>query len=797
MIKTYLKIAWRNLQRNKGFSLINIMGLAVGMAVVILIGLWIWDELSYNKYHQHYDRIARVMRHTVLNGEITTRNTMPVPARQELESRCGDDLTYITLSSQPGEHVLSAGDKQLIRNGRFMEGVAPALLSLHMRQGSDRAFNDPYSILLSQSTATALFGNTDPVNKLLRIDNNSTVKVAGVYSDLPNNSTFKELGFLAPWALHVATNEWAQKAQKSWSINSYEIYVQLAPHTTMDKVTAKIKSINGDHMDKKIAEARKPMDFLFPMTRWHLYSEWKNGINTGTRMQFVWLFAIIGLFVLLLACINFINLSTAGAEKRAKEVGVRKTIGSMRSQLIAQFFCESAVLVILSLLLSLLLIQLAMPFFNSVADKKMTIPWTSPVCWLITAGFVVLTSMLAGCYPAFYLSSFRPIKVLRGTFRAARFAAWPRKILVTVQFTVSVTLIIGTCIVYRQVQYAKDRPVGYSRDGLVSIRIATPELRKRYTTLQDDLLKTGYVVNMAASQGPPTDVWDNRSGFDWPGKDPNLQADFATVGVTHEYGKTVGWQFLDGRDFSKAYSTDLASGGVVLNEAAANFMGLNNPVGKTFTWGSDKLTVLGVIKDMLMTSPYEPVKQTVFYLNYENSNFFILRINPQMSAHSALGAIEKVFKRYDPATPFSFKFVDEEYAIKFAGEERIGTLAGCFSLLAIFISCIGLFGLTSYVAAQRTKEIGIRKVFGASVFSVWTMLSKEFVVLTVLSSFIATPLAWHFLEQWIQQYQYRTTISWWIFVLVGIGALLITLITVSYQSIKAAMINPVQSLRSE
>jgi ABC-type antimicrobial peptide transport system permease subunit len=796
MIKTYLKIAWRNLQRNTGFSIINIIGLAVGMAVVILIGLWIWDELSYNKYHQHYDRIAQVMRQSILNGEITTRNSTPVPMRQELESRCGDDLTYITISSQSGDHILSAGDKQLIRKGRFMEAAAPALLSLNMRQGSDRAFNDPSSILLSQSTATALFGNVDPVNKLLRIDNNSTVKVAGVYSDLPDNSTFKELGFLAPWALHVATDEWTQKAQRSWSINSYEIYVQLAPHTTIDKVTAKIKSITGDHMDKKLTETRKPTVFLYPMSRWHLYSEWKNGINTGTRMQFVWLFAIIGIFVLLLACINFINLSTAGAEKRAKEVGVRKTIGSMRSQLIAQFFCESAVLVILSLLLSLLLIQLALPFFNGVADKKMTIPWTSPVCWLITAGFVVLTSVLAGCYPAFYLSSFRPIKVLRGTFRAASFAAWPRKILVTVQFTVSVTLIIATCIVYRQVQYAKDRPVGYSRDGLISIRIATPELRKHYTTLQDDLLKTGSVVNMAASGSPATDVWDNRSGFEWPGKDPDLQADFATISVTYEYGQTVGWQFLEGRDFSKAYSTDLASG-IVLNEAAATFMGLKKPIGKTITWGNEKLNVLGVIKDMLMTSPYEPVKQTIFYLNYERTNFIILRINPRMSAHTALGAIETVFKRYDPATPFTFKFVDEEYAIKFAGEERIGTLAGCFALLAIFISCMGLFGLTTFVAAQRTKEIGIRKVFGATVFILWAMLSKEFVVLVVVSCLIATPLAWHFLDQWIQQYQYHTTISWWIFALVGIGALLITLITVSYQSIKAAMINPVRSLRSE
>jgi ABC-type antimicrobial peptide transport system permease subunit len=795
MIKTYLTIAWRNLYRNLGFSFINLAGLAVGMAVVILIGLWVWDELSYNKYHRQYDRIAQVMKQSVMNGEIKTSNSMPIPMRQEIESRCGSLLTHITLASQSGEHVLTTGDKQLMRNGRYMEAAAPEMLSLRMQQGTAQALGDPSSVLLSRSTATALFGQADAMNKLLQIDSN-TVKVAGVYSDLPHNSSFNDLDFLASWDLYVAANPWAQKAKKSWGRNSFDIYVQLAPHATLEKVTANIKSINAERMEKKLAESRKPIVFLFPMKRWHLFSEWKNGVNTGTRMQFVWLFSIIGIFVLLLACINFMNLSTAGAEKRAKEVGIRKTIGSMRGQLITQFFLESAVVVILSLLLSLLLVQLALPFFNGVADKKMSVPWTSPVCWLITAGFVVLTSTLAGSYPAFYLSSFRPIKVLRGTFRAARFAALPRKMLVTVQFTVSVTLIIATCIVYQQIQYAKDRPVGYSRDGLVSINIINSGIRKQYAALQDDLLKTGSVVSVAASQGPTTGVWDYRSGFDWPGKDPGMTADFATVAVTHEYGKTVGWQFLAGRDFSKAYATDLNSG-VVLNEAAADFMGLKDPIGKTISWGDDQLQVVGVIRNMLMTSPYEPVKQTLFYLNYESSNFIILRINPRMSAHRALATIEKIFKKYDPVTPFNFQFVDESYAQKFAGEERIGTLAGCFALLAIFISCLGLFGLASFVAAQRSKEISIRKVFGASVFTLWKMLSKEFVVLVAVSCFIATPLAWHYLSQWIEQYQYRAPISWWTFVLAGIGALLITLITVSYQAIKVAMMNPVIRLRRE
>lgn len=791
----YLTIAWRNLYRNKGFSIINISGLAVGMAVVILIGLWIWDELSYNKYHQNYDRIAQVMRQSVLNGEVNTNSSMPIPMRQEVESRCGSALKYITLSSTVDEHILTAGNKQLVRKGRFMEDVAPAMLSLEMQQGASGALDDPSGILLSQSTARALFGQANPVNKLMQIDSN-TVKVAGVYSDLPYNSTFNDLEFLAPWKLYVATNEWAQKAQKSWGRNSFDIYVQLAPHVAIEKLTASIKSINAERMDKKLAETRKPVVFLFPMKRWHLYSEWKNGINTGARMHFVWLFATIGIFVLLLACINFINLSTAGAEKRAKEVGIRKSIGSRRGQLITQFFSESAVLVAPSLVLSLLLVQLALPFFNELADKKMSIPLTSPICWLIAAGFVVLTSVLAGSYPAFYLSSFRPIKVIRGTFRTARFAALPRKMLVTVQFTVSITLIIATCIVYRQIQYAKNRPVGYSRDGLISIRITNSDIRKHYESFQNDLLKTGSVVNIAASQGPTTGVWDYRSGFDWPGKDPGLTADFATVSVTHEYGKTVGWQFVTGRDFSKAYSTDLNSG-VVLNEAAAAFMGLKDPIGKTFSWGNDQLHIVGVIRDMVMTSPYEPVKQTVYYLNYENSNFVILRINPRMSAHNALEAIEKVFKKYDRARPFNYQFVDEDYAIKFAGEERIGKLAACFALLTIFISCLGVFALASFVAVQRSKEISIRKVFGASIFTLWKMLSKEFAVLVVISGFIATPLAWHFLGQWIEQYQYRTQLSWWIFVLAGIGALAITLITVSYQAIKAAMVNPVNSLRRE
>jgi ABC-type antimicrobial peptide transport system permease subunit len=508
------------------------------------------------------------------------------------------------------------------------------------------------------------------------------------------------------------------------------------------------------------------------------------------------MFSIIGVFVLLLACINFMNLSTARSEKRAKEVGIRKTIGSLRGQLIKQFLSESLLVAVFAFVISILLVQSILSFFNEVADKKILFPWTNPFFWLAGIGFTLLTGLVAGSYPALYLSSFQPIQVLKGRFTPGRLASIPRKALVVFQFTVSITLIIGTIIVFRQIHYTKDRPVGYNKNGLVSVPIKTQEIIRHYNVFRDDLLKTGTIEEITATDVPLTETRVTNSGFTWKGKNPNMQEEFVTLRITHEFGKTTGWKIKEGRDFSKTMATD--STGFVLNEAAVKYMGLKDPIGETMKWGSDgHYKIIGVVEDLITQSPYEPVKQTIFFLNYKRLNVVNIRIKDKTNTRDAIAKIETIFKKYDPVNLFEYKFTDQEYAKKFDNEERIGKLSGFFAILAILISCLGLFGLASFVAEQRTKEIGIRKVLGASVINLWRMLSKDFIFLVILSCFIAIPVAYYFLHNWLQDYQYRTEISWWIFAAAGMGALLITLITVSFQAIKAAIANPIKSLRAE
>jgi putative ABC transport system permease protein len=384
---------------------------------------------------------------------------------------------------------------------------------------------------------------------------------------------------------------------------------------------------------------------------------------------------------------------------------------------------------------------------------------------------------------------------LKGTFKAGRFASMPRKALVVVQFTVSIALIIGTIVIFNQIQYAKDRPIGYDRNGLITIAMNTPELYGRYNVLRDELLNTKAVVEMSTSSTPATELNSQNNGFEWEGKDPDFRENFGTIAVTHDFGKTVGWQFVDGRDFSRDYASD--SSGMVINETAVKYMNIKDPVGKIVKWNNKPYRILGVIKDMVMGSPYEPVHQTVFILDYNWANVINIKLNPDQSARESIAQVEKVFLKFNPGSPFDYKFSDQQFSLKFSSEERIGKLATFFAVLAIFISCLGLFGLASFIVEQRTKEIGVRKVLGASMTNLWVMLSKDFVFLVIISLFIASPLAYYFMNDWIQKYTYRTEISWWVFAVTGNGVLVITLLTVSYQSIKAALMNPVNSLKSE
>jgi len=794
MIKNYFKTAWRNLIKNKAHSFINITGLSVGMAVAILIALWIYDEISFNKSFENYDRIAQVMQHQTFNGDVGTQTAVPYLMGSELKSDYGSDFKYVSMASWTNDHILAVGEKKITKSGNYMEPQITQMLSLKMLKGTRAALNDDHAVILSLSTAKALFGDADPMDKVIKIDNRFDVKVTGVYKDLPYNSDFRNLTFIASWQLFIDKASWDEKTTNPWRNNSFQTYVQIADNADMQKVSVKIKDSKLKNVTPADA-AFKPVVFLQPMSKWHLYSEFKNGINTGGRIEFVWLFGIIGFFVLLLACINFMNLSTARSEKRAKEVGIRKAIGSLRGQLIRQFFAESLLVALFAFAFSLILVQLILPFFNEVADKKISILWTNPLFWLAGILFTLFTGFIAGSYPALYLSSFKPVKVLKGTFRVGRFAAVPRKVLVVLQFTVSVILIIGTIVVFNQIQFAKNRPVGYSRDGLISVNMVTENIHKHFDAVSTELKNSGAVSEMAESSGATYYVDETDNGFTWEGKDPSQQGNFNVVFISKDFGKTIGWHFKEGRDFSKEFATD--SSGMILNEAAVKFMGIKDPVGKTITWDGNLFHVIGVVKDMVMQSPYQPVFRTVFVTNNDPQEVVDMRINPSANMHDALAKIATVFKKYNPEQPFEYHFADEEYAKKFGDEERIGKLASFFAALAIFISCLGLFGMASFMAEQRVKEIGVRKVLGASVFNLWQLLSKDFLVLVIISLIIATPIAWYFMNNWLQNYQYHTGISWWIFAVTGMGALLITIITVSFQAIKAAIANPVDSLRSE
>lgn len=791
MLSSYLNIARRNLLKNKLSSIINIGGLAAGMAVAILIGLWINDETSYNKNFDNYDRIGKLYQFVKFDkSPKASYDVMPIPLAAELKNKY-PDFQAISLSSGDRSEVLAIGDKKITDKGAYVEPPFTDMFSLDMIKGTRAGLTDPNSVLLSQSLAKALFGDSDPMGQQLSIGDKASVKVTGIYKDFPDNSNFESCRWLAPWQLFVHTNPNVAADIPAWDNNSYNIYAQLKPGASFAAVSAKIKEAR---MLKNNPPPYHPEFFVFPMSRWHLYAEFKDGVNTGGLIQFVWLFAIIGVFVLLLACINFMNLSTARSERRAREVGIRKAIGSLRGQLIGQFLTESVLVALAAFAGAIVLAWLALPFFNELAGKKMTVPWETPRFWFTGTAFSVLTGLIAGSYPALYLSSFKPVKVLKGAFNAGRLASMPRKVLVVLQFTVSVSLIIGTIVVLRQIRYAKDRSVGYDQNNLLETRINTRELKEHLDALQAGLLNSGAVANVSASSVPITEQWGGTTNVSWPGKLKAQRTLVISNVVTSDYGKTVGWTIVQGRDFSQSFGGD--SAGVVINEAMLPVIGLKQPLGQLFYWKGNPYHIIGVARGMIRQSPFQPIDPG-FYVLGSDLGVLQLRLASNLPTGEAIAKCAEVFKKYNPGNPFTYSFVDSQYGKKFLSEERIGKLAGFFALLAIFISCLGLYGLVSFVAERRTREIGVRKVLGATVFNVWQMLSKEFMILVFLSLFIATPLAYYFMNRWLLNYDYRAPLSWWIFGAAGAGALLITLITVSFEAIKAAIANPIKSLRTE
>jgi ABC-type antimicrobial peptide transport system permease subunit len=791
MFKNYLVLALRQLRLNRGYTLINIGGLAIGMAVALVIGIWITGEVAIDKSYPDRSRIVEIMQDQRPNGTppgspITYRG-MTVSSALEpfLQKNYKDIFSETALFEWPGDGLLVNGDKSISRQGSWVEHSFPTIFGYKFLSGKAESLRDPSTALISRSTAIALYGTEKALGKTFKYNNQLLFTVGGVYADLPKTSSFNGIDFFTP--LSHKSMDWLTH-NTDFNNHSCRIFARLAGNTTAQEATARIKDLCTPFVKYSIETYT-----VFPFDQLYLHYD-SDSIDGSGRIGFVRLIGIIGVFVLLLACINFMNLSTARSEKRAREVGIRKTLGSLRMQLISQFLGESLLVALFAFVLAIFLTVLSLPAFSQLSGKTMALPLTSPIFWVLSFAVTAITGLLAGSYPAFYLSGFRPVKVLKGAFKAGKGASLPRNVLVVAQFSISLCLIIGTLVVFRQIQFAKDRPVGYDRAGLINIPINTDSLNNHYEALRTSLLNTGVVANVANASTLLTAFYQNNF-MEWQGMtEEQKNTSFRDIEVNFDYGSTIGWTVVRGRDFSRAYGTDSVS--AIVNEEGARVLGFKNPIGKTFRLWNRDWKIIGVTKDMISNSPYDKVQPAVF-LGDGGHSVDIVRIKPGTPIRTALTAIEAVYKQYNPASPFIYHFNDDEYAQKFVTETQIGNLATVFSGLAILISCLGLFGLASFIAEQRTKEIGIRKVLGAGVVNLWALLSGDFLKLIALSMAIAMPLIGLAMSKWLQNYPIHTHLSPWIFVLAGAGMLLITLCTVSFQALKAALLNPVRSLRAE
>jgi len=785
MFSNYFKVALRNLWRSKGFSAINITGLAVGMASAILICLWIYNEVSYDRFHKNGDNLYWAWNRGVFNNQLQCWDNTPkvLGKAMKLEFPEVDKVTrtnhrwFVTHYED-----LNVTSEALIADPAFL-----TIFSFPMKKGNPQtALSGVYSIVITEKMATKIFGREDPMNKVIRIDsNNFTVK--GVMEDLPNNTMFS-FEFILPWEYMTATNQ----DDDNWGNNSAFTFVQLKEGVNRTSFAEKLKGITIRHTN---GEEQQEI-FLHPIDKWHLYSKFENGKIIGGRIETVRLFIIIASFILLIACINFMNLSTARSEKRAREVGIRKMAGANKSLLVGQFLGESILIALISGLLALFIVYLALPSFNLLIAKQLTIPFGSIYFWLLAILFVLITGIVAGSYPAFFLSSFNPATVLKGTFKKVNAAINPRKILVVVQFTFAIILIIGTIIIVQQMKHAMDRETGYERGQLAYLWLAG-DLYKNYPLFKDELLRSGVATNVTRSSSPMTESFSDSWGFVWEGKDPNDKTDFVRFVQDEGLAETVGLKMIKGRDMNlKEFPTD--SSAMLLNESAAKAMGFKEVLGQVVRDGDQQFHVVGIFKDFVVGSPYEKTFPMIIQgIKNEWFNVIHMKLNPARSTTVNLEEMGKIYRKYNPGYPFEYHFTDEDYARKFDETKRTATLSGLFAGLTILISCLGLFGLAAYMAETRIKEIGIRKVLGASVYKITALLSKDFLILVIISLLIAVPVAWLAMQSWLKDYPYRISIEWWVFAAAGVMSVLVSLLTVSYQAIKAAISNPVKSLRNE
>ncbi|PUZ29877.1 ABC transporter permease [Chitinophaga parva] len=792
MLRSFFKIASRNLLRNKGFSLINITGLAIGMAATILILLWIQSEISYDQFHANKNRIYEVWNRVPFNGKLTAWNAASAPLGPVLEKDL-PEVDRVVRVMYDNSLQLSVGDKKLIKTGNVVDTGFLQMFTFPMLEGNPAtALNDVHAIVLTQSTARALFGDTDAMGKMVWVDNKHSMTVTGILKGPPANSRFN-FEYLLP----RSSFKYREGADLGWNDNSTPTYVMLKPNASFDAATRKIRTLKQRYSDE--ARTLNWELFLYPLERWRLYSTFTNGVedNSG-RITFVKLFGIIAGLILLVACINFMNLSTARSEKRAKEVGIRKVVGAHKNSLVGQFIGESILLAFLAGILAIIIVQVSLPAYNQLTFKHLFLDFTDGYALLAFVGFILFTGLLAGSYPAFYLSSFQPVKVLKGTFYKANALLAPRKALVVLQFTFAIILIICTIVVKQQIDYAISRNTGYNKDRLI-YQAMTGDIPRNYALIKQELLSSGIAVSVTRTNAPLTERRSDGWGQNWEGKDPNDKTSFDRYMADEGLGATAGLHFIQGRDLDlQHYPTD--STGLIINESSLKVMKFKDPIGKTVEDLGTRWHIVGVIKDFILTNPYEPTRPILICgakSSFMAFNVIHIKLNGNHGTMENLGRMAAIFNKYNPGYTFDPKFVDAEYAKKFDDEKTQGKLAALFAGLTIFISCLGLFGLATYMAENRIKEIGVRKVLGASVANIATLLSKDFVKLVLISLLLAAPVAWWGMHKWLEGYTYRVGIAWWVFALAGLLSVTIALLTVSYQAIKAAVADPVKSLRNE
>ena len=787
MIKNYLKTAWRNLLSNKMFSLINISGLALGMTCALLIMLWIKDETRMDKFHANGKRLFRVMENQYYEGSISTFTATPGIFAENVVK----DIPEIQLASQAlweEEPLFTVGDKFFKEKGRYVQKDFLRMFSFKLVKGDpNTALARPDAVVISKMLAEKYFGRQDPVGKLINVDNEQNVIVTGVLDEVPKTSSL-QFDFLMSYDIWFKKNDWA----KEWGNNGPLCYVMLGPNASSDKVNAKIKN----YLKTKNKDSNVEL-FLQNYGESYLYSDWDNGKQTGGRIEYVRIFSIVAVIILVIACINFMNLATARSLKRAREIGVRKVVGAGKRQLIAQFMGESLFVSFLAICLSLLIVALLIPSFNALTDKKLELDFSNPFFLLLLLGLTLVTGIISGSYPSLFMSSLKPIIVLKGILKFNTGATLFRKGLVVFQFALSIVLILGMIVIYRQIDYIHNKNLGFAKEDLLYIPLEGA-LQKSYPTFKDELLRQPGIKSVSSSQSGPLEVGSSTQGVRWPGKDTTKLILFSTNPITYDYIKTMGIQLKEGRDFDPSFSLD--TNNYLVNEAALRKIGYKDPIGKELTMWGDKGSIVGVMKDYHHNSLHVPIEPLILRLFKKSWNSYwgnVLVRTEKGKTKQAIASLEKAYRQFNPGFPFRYFFTDAEMLKNYKAEHTVSKLSKYFAFLAIFISCLGLFGLVTFTAQQRVKEIGIRKVLGASVSGIVRMLSKDFIKLVLLAAVIAFPVAWWAMNRWLGDFAYRVHIGWWVFVASGIAAMLIALLTVSFQAIKSAIASPVKSLRTE